>query len=111
MDTIKTELLKALTRTGETPDDLEAILYQPVPEGVEDTYYEYNNCDSIRQVTFDELPDREYRSMSHDGPHGEPLIAFSKNYVYFTLLYDGEEKIEPVPRRPEAVGSVIKQHG
>ena len=34
------------------------------------------------------------------GPEGKPFTAWSENYVYFPVVYDGAESVSCAPRNP-----------
>jgi len=49
-------------------------------------------------LTSEEL-DLEFDN-GYGGVEGKPFTAWSKNYVYFPVCYDGKEWVESVPRNP-----------
>lgn len=104
MSTIKKQLLKALKEKGESPEDLEAVFYQTIPKGCG-----YDDTDApIIKCTFDELPEREFDS-SYGAVEGGLIIAFTKDWVYVKVTYDGAEWIDAVPRNPESVLEKINE--
>ncbi len=56
------------------------------------------------------LPHRLF-DQGYGGTNGEPLIAFTKKYVYICVQYDGAEWMEAIPRHPEVVGNIIPWPG
>ena len=49
------------------------------------------------------LSNEEYNRPFDDGfggPEGKPFTAWSKEWVYFPVCYDGAEWVERVPRNP-----------
>ena len=49
-------------------------------------------------ISEDELK-REFDG-GYGGTEGEPFFAWSENYVYFPVCYDGAEWVDRVPRNP-----------
>jgi len=100
--TTKEQLLEAMKREAETPEDLVAVFWQ--------LYSTFGDRGEVIQCDFDELPERKFDS-GYGGMEGEPIIAFTKDRVYFKVVYDGMEWIDSVPRNPENVDGYIPVFG
>jgi len=86
----KRELLYALTINNESPEDLEAVFYKPVVHLWEDSYKSKDK---------------------YGGVEGEPICAYTKDWIYFKVCYDGAEWIGWIPRNPENVKNSITVYG
>jgi hypothetical protein len=103
----KKELLYALAINNESPEDLEAVFYKPVVHLWEDSY---KSKDKVVKCTFDELPEREFNP-GYGSVEGEPIYAYTKDWIYFKVCYDGAEWISWIPRNPENVKNSITVYG
>lgn len=103
METRKQQLLAAL-QEGDEPEHL-IIYYQP-RAGACRCWDERHECALPIRCSIADLPEREFDS-DYGGAEGEPLIAFSDNYVYFSHSYDGADSIKVLPRCPESVARSI----
>jgi len=107
----KKELLDALTRNNESPEDLEAVFYKPIVHLWEDSYKSKNK---VVKCTFDELPEREFNPGYGSVVRflkGEPIYAYTKDWIYFKVCYDDSEWISWIPRNPENVKNSITVYG
>ena len=115
MATAKSQLLDALTDNEESPEDIEAIFYQPAincETGEIEDYPGWNGDllpDPV-SCTIDQLPEREFDN-SFGAPEGEPVIAFTRKYIYICIQYDGSEWMEAIPRHPQYVKKPIPWPG
>lgn len=96
MTTTKAQVTEALCE-GDTLADLDCFYNAGEPR-----HSLYDDRGELIHCSGEELPTREYDD-GWGGADGEPVICFSKNYVYFRYAYDGNEHIVSVPRNPEAV--------
>lgn len=104
LTTTKQQLLDALEKTGDKPEDL-VCFYQPIILTEDFENWGVVLGDMVA-CSFDELPERLYDAM-WGRVEGEPCIAFSPRYVYVKVQHDGAEWFEPVPRHPEYVRAPI----
>ena len=93
MATAKTLLKDALEENGETPADLEFVMYC-----LRGCYL--SAAPSPTVTDFNGLPERQFDA-SYGGVEGEDVIAFSSRFIYVKGQYDGSEWMEAVPRTPE----------
>ena len=62
-------------------------------------------------IVFSTLTNEEWDvefDSGYGGTEGKPFLAWSNNYVYFPVCYDGSEWIERVPRGPWGLNAVIE---
>ena len=109
MDTTKNQVRKAVKKVE---DDLnELVCFYQNYEGRPYWFFKKrDNFPPIVKCNFDGLPERKFHS-GFGGTEGEPVIAFSDNYVYVKVYYDGAEHVQAVPRHPESIGNNIPWYG
>ena len=59
--------------------------------------------EATEEIVFCTLTDEELQEEFHDGyggHEGKPFTAWSENYVYFPVVYDGSEWVGKAPRNP-----------
>ena len=108
--TSKEKLLHALKENGESSKDLEAIFYQPIVNEELGSWSGAYYGPPIRISNPDDLPKREFND-DYGALEGNPVIAYTKKYVYICVQYDGSEWMEAIPRHPEYVGETIPWPG
>ncbi len=109
MTTRKAQLLSAMESVGDSPNNVEKIFY--INNGGKEWYSFYDEPKpEVEEVIFDNLPEREFHE-GYGGTNGEPCIAFTKDYVYICIQYDGSEWMEAIPRNPDSVGDSIPWPG
>lgn len=95
MTTRKAQLGRALAYKDETPADLLAIFVKN-----QHGDYDFDHQDApIEQLEWNQVPEREFDA-GYGGTEGEPYIAFTANYVYICVQYDGSEHMTGIPRNP-----------
>jgi len=69
-------------------------------EGLEDAFEETgDSLDDIETTLSDDEMTEEFYA-GYGGPKGTPFTAWSDDYVYFPVQYDGSEWVGYVPRHP-----------
>lgn len=106
MDTTKNQVKEAVERVDDDVNKLTCFYqnHQGQP------YYREENILPTIMCKFDELPEREFHD-GFGGTEGEPVIAFSDNYIYVKVYYDGAEHVQAVPRHPENIKGNIPWYG
>lgn len=63
-----------------------------------------NGDQIIAKAPSDEAIWDEVFDGGYGGSQGKPILAWSKQYVYFPVTYDGSEWIDRAPRNPQPDG-------
>ncbi len=61
------------------------------------------NKESPSDIVANTLSDEELLAKfdgGYGGSEGKPFTAWTENFVYFPVVYDGSEWVESVPRNP-----------
>jgi len=97
--TRKGQVLEALARTGENPNDI-VCFYQDHPGRID-----WGILLPIIKCSVDELPERVFDD-GFGGTEGEPFIGFGPKFIYVCTAYDGSEEVVAVPRHPDDLQSI-----
>ena len=59
-----------------------------------------DSFDNLAHSTLTEAEMREKFDCGFGGSEGQPFTVWTKNFVYFPVVYDGAEWVGSVPRNP-----------
>ena len=67
-----------------------------------DEFKKFGDGPIIFKTCTDEEWEREFYS-GYGEPNGVPFLAWTEEWIYFPVVYDGSEWMDRVPRNPRAI--------